>query len=187
MICDQQKSSQTVAPAAVVPQTGPPVAPLRKRTWDSCAGLPESEVPLAQLDSSIHFDDDYCEPIRYERGLLRYRGTMSHASFVHLQALSRDRQYQRALEQLFVASATPPSAVGGSAKLLAGVGLSAAAVVMMAGAWFFMGGRTAPQAPIVKNVAATAAAIAPGQSGSTKPDSSADQANQSSAKAQVER
>jgi hypothetical protein len=118
----------------------------------------ESEIPLSNLDASIQFDGDYCEPIRYDaaRRVLRYRGTMSHASFVHLQALSRDRLYQRALEQLFVASAMPPEPSMQAGKWLAVGGLSTALVVGAAGAWFVMGGRSEPTAPPLENVAAAA-------------------------------
>jgi hypothetical protein len=115
----------------------------------------ESEIPLSNLDASIQFEGDYCEPIRYDaaRRMLRYRGTMSHASFVHLQALSRDRLYQRALEQLFVASAMPPEPSMQAGKWLAIGGLSTAVVVGVAGAWFVMGGRSEPTAPPLENVA----------------------------------
>lgn len=76
------------------------------RTWDSCAALPQAEVPLVELAESLCLDDRRGEPIRFlaDRGLLAYRGRMSHASFVHLQELSRDRRYHRALEALFVAT-----------------------------------------------------------------------------------
>ena len=94
---DDRTSAARVAqsPAALAERApaAPPVAGL-KRTWDARAGMREAESPLAQLDPSIHFDGEYPEPIRYdaERKVLRYRGPMSHASFVVLRALSDDRR-----------------------------------------------------------------------------------------------
>jgi hypothetical protein len=102
------------------------------RTWDSCAALSQAEVPLVELAEGLCLDDRCGEPIRFlaDRGLLAYRGRMSHASFVHLQGLSRDRRYHRALEALFVATsmtAAPPAgrhfgwwAAGVAAALLVG-------------------------------------------------------------------
>lgn len=102
------------------------------RTWDSCAALPQAEVPLAELAEDLCLDDRCGEPIRFlaDRALLAYRGRMSHASFVHLQELSRDRRYHRALEALFVATSmteAPPAgrqfgwwAAGAAAALLVG-------------------------------------------------------------------
>src|SRR4029434_353100 len=107
MSCDRTTSSTSLS-TAPVPAVEEPLG----RTWEQCAGQRESEAPLSWPDSSLSFGDDFPEPIRYDaaRGVLRYRGLMSHGSFRYLGSLSRDYRYQRALEQLFVATATPPTA-----------------------------------------------------------------------------
>jgi hypothetical protein len=146
--------------SAVTPTPSTEAAPSvgRKRTWDSCAGLHEAQSPLARLDSSVVFGDDYPEPIRYdaERQALRYRGFMAHASYVKLAALSDDREYQTALERLFVATSptteTPPWQVPW--KSTAG---TAAAALVLAGGWFAWnrpGPPPAPNAPPANRVVA---------------------------------
>jgi hypothetical protein len=138
MSCDRPHPSTTSSPSVAGQSADSGTALVRKRTWDACAGLPECEVPLAQLDSAVCFDDDYPEPIRYDaaRRVLRYRGTMSHASFVRLHSLSRDRDYLRAMEQLFVASAPPLPVQSLVGSPLTWLGLAAVAVVIAAAAWF---------------------------------------------------
>jgi hypothetical protein len=105
------------------------------RTWEQCAGQRESEAPLSGLDGVVTFGDDFPDPIRYDaaRGVLRYRGLMSHGSFRYLGGLSRDYRYQRALEQLFVATATPLAA---GPSWTTWLGAAAAVVVLLAAAWF---------------------------------------------------
>mgnify|MGYP003577100870 CR=1 FL=1 len=80
------------------------------RTWEACAGQQEVQSPLARLDSKVVFNHDYPLPICYdaERKMLRYRGFMSHATYLKLAALSDDREYQTALEHLFVATSPSP-------------------------------------------------------------------------------
>ena len=135
---DDLTSATRVAPspAAVAERApaAPPVAGLN-RTWDARAGMREVESLLAQLDPSIRFDADYPEPIRYDttRKVLRYRGPMSHASFVVLRALSDDRQYQLAMERLFVATSIPAAK---PRSLIPWMGGGAAAVVVLAAGGF---------------------------------------------------
>ena len=108
----------------------PPVSAIpTKRTWDACAGLHEAQAPLARLDSKVVFGNDYPFPIRYdaERKLLQYRGFMPHAAYVKLAALSDDRDYQTALERLFVA--TSPTAIA-PARQVPWKGIAAAAVAI---------------------------------------------------------
>jgi hypothetical protein len=126
----------TSAPPRTTPQAAPP-----PRTWAACAGLYESEVPLASLDPAVRFDDDYPDPIRYDasRRVLRYRGRMSHASFMRLQVLSNDRSYQRALEQLFVASALPPEARAPVSWVLWPALAAGLLVALLAAGWFGRG------------------------------------------------
>lgn len=122
--------------AAAARQSGP-----LGRTWAACEGLYESEVPLASLDPAVRFDDDYPDPIRYDasRRVLRYRGRMSHASFMRLQVLSNDRMYQRALEQLFVASAMPPAARIPTSRVLWPTLAAGLLVAIVAAGWFSRG------------------------------------------------
>ena len=158
MISDQSTKSQTIArPASPVP------APTRSsnRSWDSCAALPECQVPLTGLEISITFDS-LGEPIRYdsERGLLLYRGTMSHASFLHLQKVCRERHYQRALEQLFVASAMPPPASTSSKPWLMATGAAGAAAIVLGGLWYSLSGEAGSKAPEVVRSSAVSAGTA---------------------------
>jgi hypothetical protein len=108
-----------------------------KRTWEACAGLHESQAPLARLDNKVVFGNDYPLPIRYdaERKLLQYRGFMSHATYVKLAALCDDRDYQTALERLFVA--TSPS-VEAPVRQVPWKGIAAAvvAVAVMVCGWY---------------------------------------------------
>ena len=107
------------------------------RTWDACAGLHEVQSPLAKLDSSVAFGDDYPEPIRFdaERRALRYRGFMSHATYVKLAALSDDRDYQTALERLFVATSPTAATTAWRVPWKSMAGAAAAAIVL-AGGWY---------------------------------------------------
>lgn len=158
MISDQSTKSQAVARPVPAPA---PAAPFN-RSWESCAALPECQVPFTGLEVSISFDD-LGEPICYDaqRGLLRYRGTMSHASFLHLQKLSRERHYQRALEQLFVTSAMPPPASISSKPWLVATGTAGVAAVVLGGLWYSLGGQASPKTPeIVDNSAASAGSAA---------------------------
>jgi len=129
--------SDQLAAVTPTPSTGCTASVARKRTWDACAGLHEVQSPLAKLDCRIVFGDDYPEPIRHdaERKVLRYRGFMAHASYVKLAALSDDREYQTALERLFVA--TSPTAETPAWQVpwrsLAG---AAAAAIVLAGGWY---------------------------------------------------
>ena len=106
-----------------------------KRTWDACAGLHEVQAPLARLDSQLVFDSEYPVPIRYdvERKVLRYRGFMSHATYVKLAALSDDRDYQTALERLFVATSPTAEAPGWRVPWKS---LATAALVVFAAGWY---------------------------------------------------
>ena len=107
------------------------------RTWDACAGQQEVQAPLARLDSEVVFDSDYSLPIRYdaERRVLRYRGFMSHATYVRLAALSDDREYQTALERLFVA--TSPSAITPAWQVpWKGLAAGVMALVLLAAGWY---------------------------------------------------
>ena len=124
MSCDRTSSrTSSVEKAAVA--TEKPLG----HTWEQCDGQRESEAPLSELPEGLSFDDSFLEPIRHDaaRGVLRYRGLMSHGSFRYLGSLSRDYRYQRALEQLFVATATPPAA-GPAWKVLV---IAAAAVIAL--------------------------------------------------------
>jgi hypothetical protein len=119
------------------------------RTWDACAGLHEAQSPLARLDSKVVFGEDYPEPIRYDadRQALRYRGFMSHASYVKLAALSDDREFQTALERLFVA--TSPTAVSPPWQVpWRGLAAAIAAVAILAGGWYAWSNRTPPAASL---------------------------------------
>jgi len=131
MSCDRTTfpSSSTSKAAAVVPAVEEPLG----RTWEQCAGLRESAVPLTGLDASLSLGDAFPEPIHYDaaRGVLLYRGLMSHGSFRYLGGLSRDYRYQRALEQLFVATATPEAA-GPSWTIWTGVAAAAIALLAVA-------------------------------------------------------
>ena len=159
MISDQSTKSQTIVrPASPIP------APTRSsnRSWESCAALPECQVPLTGLEVSISFDG-LGEPICYDaqRGLLRYRGTMSHASFLHLQQQSRERQYQRALEQLFVVSAMPQVPATSPTPWLVGTGAAALAAVAIGGLWYSLGGRPNVQSPASEKMATSAISTLP--------------------------
>jgi len=129
--------SASASSTATEPAVGVTAGCARRRTWDACAGLHEVQSPLAKLDSAVVFGDDYPEPIRYdaERKALRYRGFKSHATYVKLAALSDDREYQTALERLFVATSptieTSPWRVPW--KSMAG---AAAAAIVLAGGWY---------------------------------------------------
>jgi hypothetical protein len=154
MISDQATKSQTTTRPA--PPAPAPTVPLN-RSWDSCAALRECFVPLNGLEISISFDG-LGEPIRYdtEHGLLRYRGTMSHASFLQLQKVCRERHYQRALEQLFVASALPPSPTVSARPWLIGAGGVAATALAIGGLWYSFGGSSDPQTPVTEKIATSA-------------------------------
>jgi hypothetical protein len=126
--------------------SNPPSA-TKKRTWDACAGLHEAEAPLAHLDGRVVFGDDYPEPIRYdaERKKLRYRGFMSHSSYVKLAALCDEREYQTALEQVFVA--TSPGAISPPWQVpWKGIAVAALAMAVLAGGWYVRSGRLRPVA-----------------------------------------
>lgn len=119
----------------------------KKRTWDSCAGLHEAETPLAQLDGRIAFGDDYPEPIRYDdrRRKLCYRGFMSHSSYVKLAALCDEREYQTALEQVFVA--TSPTAISPQWQVpWKGIAAAVTAMAVVAGGWYLRSSRIRPAA-----------------------------------------
>jgi len=108
-----------------------------KRTWDACAGLHEAQAPLARLDPKVVFGDDYPFPIRFdaERKVLRYRGFMSHATYVKLAALCDERDYQTALERLFVATSPTVEAPVRQVPWKA-IAAGAVAVVVMVGGWY---------------------------------------------------
>jgi hypothetical protein len=119
----------------------------KKRTWDACAGLHEAEAPLAHLDGRVVFEEDYPEPIRYdaERKKLRYRGFMSHASYVKLAALCDEREYQAALERLFVA--TSPLAVSSPWQVpWKGIGAAVAAIALLVSGWYARSAWLRPEA-----------------------------------------
>jgi len=131
---DQRASASSSEAESAVRVTASGAKP---RTWDACAGLHEVQSPLAKLDSSVAFGDDYPEPIHYdaERKLLRYRGFMSHATYVKLAALSDDREYQTALERLFVATSPTAATTAWSVPWKSMAGAAAAAIVLAAG-WY---------------------------------------------------
>jgi hypothetical protein len=108
-----------------------------KRTWDACAGLHEVQAPLARLDSKVILDNEYPVPIRYdaERKLLRYRGFMSHATYLKLAALTDDRDYQTALERLFVATSPTAEASAWQVPWKA-LGAAVIVVVALAAGWY---------------------------------------------------
>jgi hypothetical protein len=116
--------------SAALPQTSGALG----RTWEQCAGLRESQSPLAALDTSVRFGDDFPEPIRYDaaRGVLLYRGPMSHASFCFLRGLCDERNYHLSLERLFVATALPPAR---PVPWRFWAGAAAAAIVVLSLAW----------------------------------------------------
>lgn len=119
----------------------------KKRTWDACAGLHEAEAPLAHLDGRVVFGDDYPEPIRYDadRRKLCYRGFMPHASYVKLAALCDEREYQTALEQVFVA--TSPTAISPQWQVpWKGIAVALTAIAVLAGGWYARGTRLRPAA-----------------------------------------
>ena len=115
----------------------PDAAKPGKRTWEACAGLHESQAPLARLDSKVVFGNDYPLPIHYdaERKLLQYRGFMSHATYVKLAALCDERDYQTALERLFVA--TSPTVIAPAWQLpWKRFAAGAVAVAVMVCGWY---------------------------------------------------
>jgi hypothetical protein len=131
------------------PSTDCSTSVAKKRTWDACAGLHEVQSPLTKLDSAVVFGDDYPEPIRYDaaRKVLRYRGFMSHATYVKLAALSDDRAYQTALERLFVA--TSPTAEAPAWQMpWRSMAVAAAAAIVLAGGWLAWNRPMPPSAPI---------------------------------------
>jgi hypothetical protein len=142
---DRSASASSTATESAV---GVTASCARLRTWDACAGLLEAQSPLAKLDSKVVFGDDYPEPIRYdaERRLLRYRGFMSHATYVKLAALSDDREYQTALERLFVAT-SPPAVSPPWEAPWKGLAAAAIAVAVLAGGWYVWNDRPSPAAP----------------------------------------
>lgn len=141
--------SDQQAAVTPTPSTDCTASVARKRTWEACAGLHEVLSPLAKLDSAVVFGDDYPEPIHYDadRKVLRYRGFMSHATYVKLSALSDDREYQTALERLFVATSPTAEAPAWQVPWKGVVGAAAAAIVL-AGGWFAWNRPMAPPAPI---------------------------------------
>jgi hypothetical protein len=71
----------------------------------------EHHLKLDQLPESVVFPDSFRDRITFEpdKRRLKYRGFMSKHAFDTLAALSRDRDYQRALEQLFVLGPEDPA------------------------------------------------------------------------------
>ena len=115
------------------PMKRPP--PFRHKTWDQAQGDRQTSAPLEALPSSLQFDDDFPEPIRYDlaRRILIYRGFMSYGSFQYLQQLHSDSGYARALDELFRKSGgieEPPKRVWQWPVLLAAIGAALAAVVL---------------------------------------------------------
>jgi len=60
-------------------------------------------VRLTKLPQELEFPEEMCECIWYEesRQSLAFDGFMSKATFDRLEALHRDLEYRRALEELF--------------------------------------------------------------------------------------
>jgi hypothetical protein len=103
--------------------------------WKQAAGTKETAAPLAQLPAGLAFDDALDEPIWYDsaRRVLRYRGFMCNASYVHLRRLCEHPAYIAALEQLYLGSALDDAKP--VARLLLQVAGPLTVVAAVAGAW----------------------------------------------------
>jgi hypothetical protein len=108
------------------------------KTFQEALGLREVAVPLVRLPDAVAFAADFPEPIAFDpdRRLLKYRGPMYHSSYVFLRAQSSDPEYDRALEQLFVATAAPDRPATSRWWIIAGsvaaiVGLAVLAVLVL--------------------------------------------------------
>ena len=115
------------------PMKKPP--PFRHKTWDQAQGDRQTTAHLEALPSSLQFDDDFPEPIRYDvaRRILIYRGFMSYGSFQYLQQLHSDSGYARALDELFRKSGgtiESPKRAWRWPVLLAAIGAALAAVIL---------------------------------------------------------
>jgi hypothetical protein len=75
--------------------------------WQKAAGSKETAAPLRELPVALSFDDTLDEPIWYDsaRKMLRYRGFMCSASYVHLRRICCEPAFVAALEQLYLGSA----------------------------------------------------------------------------------
>ena len=103
--------------------------------WKQAAGTKETAAPLAELPAGLVIDDTLDEPIWYDgaRKLLRYRGFMCNASYVHLRRLCEHPTFIAALEQLYLGSAMEDGKPIGRILLRLAAPLTAAAAV--AAAW----------------------------------------------------
>jgi hypothetical protein len=123
-----------VNPVAVAAASVKKPSPFRHKSWDQAQGDRETSARLAALPSSLQFDDDFPEPIRYDpaRRMLIYRGFMSYGSFQYLQQLHSDSDYARALDELFRCSSgvvNPPKRTRWWPVLLAAIGAALAALI----------------------------------------------------------
>lgn len=78
------------------------------------------KVPLSGLPADLHVPDELQNRFWFdaERKLLCYDGFMSKSTYDRLEALSRDRLYQSALEELFRISVPEDVANSSTRKVL---------------------------------------------------------------------
>ena len=106
----------------------------RGKTWNDAIGEQEVAVPLSKLPPGLELSDSFPYPVRYDAQTktLKYRGTMYHGSYVHLLAMSSDIEYARAIEQLFVASASLPESSRSRNRIALAIGIAVAVLVAAA-------------------------------------------------------
>jgi len=78
------------------------------QAWQNAAGQHETAARLRQLPPGLAFGDNIGEPMYYDaaRQLLLYRGFMCQASYNYLHRLSLDPDYETAIDQLYMGSAS---------------------------------------------------------------------------------
>jgi len=84
------------------------------------------EVPVRNLPEGLSFPRDLEERIHYDpnRHKLAFEGFMSKATFDRLYRLAEDREYRRALEELFQLCTFDDSDLAGQRRARAFVGLA---------------------------------------------------------------
>jgi hypothetical protein len=133
---DSQETLPTQPPIKrPAPQPLPSSGP--SQAWQNAAGKPEVAAPLAQLPAGVALER-IDEPVYFDasRKLLLYRGFMCHGSYLYLRKLSTDLAYLAAVDQLFVLTASAPTARR-AYGLLAGVA-SLIASATAAGLWWWL-------------------------------------------------
>lgn len=97
-------------------------------------------VTLAKLPEGLEFPDELCDRIQYdsENKRLVYHGFMVKSHYDRLIGLSRDAEYQHAIEQLFVHATNGHETASSRRNVVVLVALLAALAIVFLTILFFV-------------------------------------------------